>query len=406
MKKRAFHFEIKNLLTQFIAAFDDVVISRWNKDRTAKSNIEVRYVFAPKHRVMYDIINKAQNITLPAVAVNLTSITRDNDRVFNKLEPSYIPTTLDDDPRLVSKFLMPVPVNLEVSMSILARYMEDIDQIVSNFAPYNNPYIILSWPVPADFGLEYDQEIRSEVLWSGELAYNTPTDTTYSDKFRITVDTTFTIKGWLFPEVKDPQGIIYKVDANFVAVDLRNRLYNPLDREEVVDNLSYEQQGYAALSGYNDNVPTNYSEMVTVSARPEFTNIFYTTTGAVVEMRNEVPILSSVNNSFLLYGKRFEFPKDFANSWYLSAENSFNLNGSLDQFFSNFQIITSGDTNVPNISGFKLDNSYFTIANDNIVSFYFPANTLSGHGKFTLVTANEAGWATSYQASSSIIRLA
>ena len=28
MKNRAFHFEIKNLLTQFVAAFDDVVISR------------------------------------------------------------------------------------------------------------------------------------------------------------------------------------------------------------------------------------------------------------------------------------------------------------------------------------------------------------------------------------------
>tara|TARA_R110002051_G_scaffold102775_2_gene174259 strand:+ start:415 stop:1620 length:1206 start_codon:yes stop_codon:yes gene_type:complete len=401
MKKRAFHFEIKNLLTQFIAAFDDVVISRWNKDRTAKSNIEVRYVFAPKHRVMYDIINKAQHITLPAIAVNLTSITRDNDRVFNKLDPSYISTTLDDNPAEVSKFLMPVPVNLEVSMSILARYMEDIDQIISNFAPYNNPYIILSWPIPTDFGLEYDQEIRSEVLWSGELAYNTPIDTVYSDKFRITVDTTFTIKGWLFPEVKNTQGIIYKVDSNFVAVDLRNRLYNPLDREEVVDNLSYEQQGYGALSGYDDTVPTNYSEMVTISGRPEFTNIFYTATGAVVEMRNEVPILSTIDNSFLLYGKRF----DYSNNFYLSSENTNNVYG-IDQFFSNFQLITAGDTTVPNISGFKLDNSYFTVANDNIVSFYFPANTLSGHGNFTLITANEAGWATSHQATSSIIHLA
>ena len=178
MKKRAFHFEIKNLLTQFIAAFDDVVISRWNKDRSAKSNIEVRYVFAPKHRVMYDIINKAQNITLPAVAVNLTSISRDESRVFNKLAPTYIPAELDLNPRVSSKFLMPVPVNLEVSMSILARYMEDVDQIISNFAPYNNPYIILSWPVPKAFGTEYDQEIRSEVLWSGQLTYDTPTDTT------------------------------------------------------------------------------------------------------------------------------------------------------------------------------------------------------------------------------------
>ena len=62
MKKEAFHFEIKDLLTQFIAAFDDVVIKRHNKNRQAKQEIEVRYVFAPKQRVMYDIINKAQNL--------------------------------------------------------------------------------------------------------------------------------------------------------------------------------------------------------------------------------------------------------------------------------------------------------------------------------------------------------
>ena len=91
MKNRAFHFEIKNLLTQFVAAFDDTVISRYNKDRVAKQDIEVRYVFAPKQRVMYDIINKAQNITLPVVAINLTGVTRDNDRVFNKLAASYLP---------------------------------------------------------------------------------------------------------------------------------------------------------------------------------------------------------------------------------------------------------------------------------------------------------------------------
>ena len=156
---------------------------------------------------MYDIINKAQNLTLPVVAVNLTSVTRDNDRVFNKLAPSYIPAQLMEDPKSASKFLMPVPVNLEVSMSILARYMQDVDQIVSNFVPYNNPYIILTWEVPSDYGADYGQEIRSEVLWNGNLAYSTPTDTTYNDKFRVTVDTSFTIKGWLFPEEKSTQGL-------------------------------------------------------------------------------------------------------------------------------------------------------------------------------------------------------
>ena len=55
--------------------------------------------------------------------------------------------------------------------------------------------------------------------------------------FRITVDTSFTIKGWLFPEEKDTAGNIYKIDNNFIAVDLQNRIYSPLDQQ--ISNKSY-----------------------------------------------------------------------------------------------------------------------------------------------------------------------
>lgn len=390
MKNRAFHFEIKNLLTQFVAAFDDTVISRFDKNRNAKSNIDVRYVFAPKQRVMYDIVNKAQNLTLPVVAINLESISRDESRVFNKLTPSIIPAQEKEDAESSTKFLMPVPVNLEVSMSILARYMQDVDQIVSNFVPYNNPYIILSWKVPADLGAGYDQEIRSEVLWNGNLAYSTPTDTTYSEKFRITVDTSFTIKGWLFPEEKDNVGNIYKIDNNFIAVDLQNRIYSPL--ENTISVESYTDQGYNALSSYDSTVPTNYTETITVSGIPEFTNIFYTTSGVFEQLRNETTVLSSRPNNFLLYGTAL----DYSNVVYISANK---LN-----FFTDYQEITSAKLDT--ISAYRLDDSLYNIATENLVSISLPTSTLSGTGKFTFVTANEAGWASSYQAASSIINLA
>jgi hypothetical protein len=399
MKNRAFHFEIKNLLTQFVAAFDDTVISRYNKDRTRKNNIEVRYVFAPKQRVMYDIINKAQNLTLPVVAINLTSVTRDNDRVFNKLAPTYIPTERQDDPKASSNFLMPVPVNLEVNMSILARYMQDVDQIVSNFVPYNNPYIILTWKVPDDFGAGYDQEIRSEVLWDGNLSYNTPTDTTYSEKFRITVDTTFTIKGWLFPEQKDTRGNIYKIDNNFIAVNLANRIYSPLDNNEVVSNTSYTQQGYGPLSSANTTVPDAYSETVTISAIPEITNLYYSTTGTFTQLyQTTTSLVSTQPNNFLLYGKRFNYDNDF----FLSATD---MGGPTpnNPFYSNYQEITSAKS--ATISGYKLGTSLYEVVNDNITNIFLPTSTLSAAGKFVFVTANEAGWGSSYPATSSILQM-
>jgi hypothetical protein len=338
---------------------------------------------------MYDIVNKAQNITLPVVAINLDSISRDESRVFNKLTGGIVPSTLSENANSSSKFLMPVPVNLEVSMSILARYMQDVDQIISNFVPYNNPYIILTWKVPEEYGASYDQEIRSEVLWSGSLNYSTPTDTTYSEKFRITVDTSFTIKGWLFPEQKDTVGNIYKVDNNFIAVDLQNRIYSPLDQQ--ISNKSYTDQGYGALSGYDDTVPTNYTETITVSGIPEFTNIFYTTSGVFEQLRNTTSVLSSQTNNFLLYGKAL----NYSNSLYISANK-------LD-FFTDYQQITSAKLDT--ISAYKLDDRLYNIATDNLVSISLPTSTLSGVGKFTFVTANEVGWASSHQAASSILNL-
>ena len=406
MKKRAFHFEIKNLLTQFVAAFDDTVISRYNKDRVAKQNIEVRYVFAPKQRVMYDIINKAQNITLPVVAINLTGVTRDNDRVFNKLAASYLPAQEKTASKVSSPFLMPVPVNLEVSMSILARYMADVDQIVSNFVPYNNPYIILSWKVPTAFGTEYDQEIRSEVLWDGNLAYNTPTDTTYSDQFRVTVDTSFTIKGWLFPEEKSTSGNIYKIDNNFIPVDLANRIYSPLDSTQVDEYLSYQQQGYTGLSSYSTTAAL-CSETVTVSGIPDITNLYYSATGNLVpilatpEASTITNIASGISNTFIFYGNSFDTSLNF----YLSSTTMSDDSTTGGDWFSNFQKITSAKMDT--ISGFKLEDTFYTVSNDNIASVTLPASTLSASGgNFNFVVANEAGWADTQEATSSILNSA
>ena len=40
MNKQPYYFEIKDLITQFISAFDDVVISRYNKSRVIQDKIE------------------------------------------------------------------------------------------------------------------------------------------------------------------------------------------------------------------------------------------------------------------------------------------------------------------------------------------------------------------------------
>lgn len=213
MKANPFHFEIKDLLVQFVAAFDDVVIGRYNRQRELQNQIGVRYVYAPKQRVLHDLVNKPQHVSVPAIAVSINGFTRDNDRVFNKIAGSwYQRNEILPDALLKSDFMpQPVPVDIAINMSVITKYQTDMDQILTNFMPYSDPYIVISWKNP-DKSLSIPQEIRSPVEWSGNINVDYPTDIGKSDFFRVTADTSFTIKGWMFK--KEQPGIPHILTVN------------------------------------------------------------------------------------------------------------------------------------------------------------------------------------------------
>ena len=224
MNKKAFHFEIHDLLTQFVAAYDDVVISRYNKNREEKERIKVRYVHAPKNRIIYDLNNKSQNLTLPVISVSITSIERDETRVFNKISGMYLPTKVtDNSPARTAQIRMPVPVNISLAVSIIGQYQTDVEQIISNFIPYTNPYIIISWKIPEQFHLGYTNEIRTEVFWSGSMQLEYPIEVSSNDKARFSANTSFTIKGWLYKAIPDANAgngehLIFTINANFYSL--------------------------------------------------------------------------------------------------------------------------------------------------------------------------------------------
>ncbi len=354
MKKYSYFRENLNMLTQFVAAFDDCFVYRYTSDYTQKEKINVKYVVGPKQRVLHDIVNQNKNITLPAISIEQTNIRRDPDRIQNKDQHFYRTHVLDD---AISKIPQPIPVQIELKVSIIARYKEDIDQIVSNFVPWCNPYFIISWKVPDEFQIDFDDEIRSEVFWSGNVDFENPINITKDDKYRIIGNTGFTIKGWLFPATQTSVAPIYVVNTTFNSVSSET------------DILNYDS--YNWLSGINYN-----TDLITVSAIPEVTNSFLNGNPYFASLSVD----SGNDNLFTFYGKRF----DFNNSWYLSS----------NQVIPNLTFEEIHTALSPVISGYKVPTDIITTFNDNVATISLSSEYLSS-GDFTFVTANSAGWVSS-----------
>ena len=344
------------MLTQFVAAFDDIVIGRFNKNREEKDRINVRYVYAPKQRVLYDLVNENKTLTLPVVSVNVTAINRDENRVFNKLDGFYYQGTIGEE-KVSRHIKAPVPINISLSVSVLTRYQTDMDQILSNFVPFCNPYVIISWKVPEKFSLSVDQEIRSEVLWNGDVNLNYPVEVTGNQKARVTADTSFTVKGWLFKDTDNPSGNIFFIDSNF----------NTETQLEYYDN-------FESLSGnsYSPPVSTGLesrTDSFEVSGSPFITDIFYNG----VLLQEDLTIAPNTSGNVILNGYGF-------------------TNTQTVLFSTNN---TSAYSNLTSISDFSRQGEVsgqsipFTILNDNTILLNSPPIS---EGKITFIPLNKAGY--------------
>lgn len=237
MRKYTYDFEIETMFTMFISAMDDIIVKRYNNKKEPQDSLRARFVYAPKQRVLLDLLDKAQNLQLPVVAVHNGGISRDPSRVFNKIQGFYVP---GDDPGAAKKVFQPIPINLQINMTILTRYQQDYDQIITNFVPYFDPYIIISWRTPG----QSTQEIRSQVEWSGTVTTSYPTDLAASQVARVQGETSFTFKGWLFkaPPAKS-ESRIFNITADFSTLSELTTKYS-LDKLDITttDRISLSGQ--------------------------------------------------------------------------------------------------------------------------------------------------------------------
>ena len=254
MRQENFHFELRDNTDALATALNDIIIKRFKDDSRTdiEKKINVRFVYGPKKRVLYDIINAAKATTLPVVALDLKGFAHDTSRIFNK-NGEFFDTVISGDN--CAQYLTPTPIKLNYSITIITRYRTDIEQIISNIIPHCNPYFVISIKVPPEFKLIKDQEIREIVTWGGNINIEHPDPITKDAKSIYTATTDFTVNGWLFKPEQPAAKPIYEIDANFTD--------NLVEDWDDIDNIHVE--GYPFI----DYVCVNGIPQTTLN--PEFT---------------------------------------------------------------------------------------------------------------------------------------
>lgn len=340
-----------------MAAFNDVAIKRYNADRqTDGKEIGVGFMYAPRQRVIEDIINKSKQIPLPTISVNIVNITRDPERVFNKLEGYIIDTDVNEDTK--RKIPQPVPINIAINMSIIARYQQDIEQIISNFVPYCDPYITVSWKLPTTENTTYEHEMRTIIEWGGALNVQYPIELSNNQQARVTCDTTFTIKGWLFKQIDTTVSKIYNINTGIYSSQLGEQCLIYKDSSDIAELF---------------DTNTVEASFLLQRGKPTLKNI-------------DIPFyyINTYDNTtvYTLYGK------DFFNiqSVYLSANNNILTGVKLFNLFNSSSTLSADN---PPFFGVEI-NSYI-VNSLNSITFTIPQQ-INTQGNIDIIVKNEAGY--------------
>lgn len=224
-----YNFEIETILHQFTAVIDNAIVMRYDvnkdtKERLLREVIKPSYVFGTKQRVIFDVLNKAHNYTLPLIAINLEGISMVKERQRAKFES--LNSTVHD---VIGSYQMPTPIELKVNMTIIAKYMTDLYQLYGKIASQFRTYVPFSWYVPSNIKGDYT-ELRNKIEWDGDVSFDIRSEAKSSDEDKFTAKLGFTIQGWIFPQMAScANGIIYDIGTSVVpSEDTLDRIYDDI----------------------------------------------------------------------------------------------------------------------------------------------------------------------------------
>ena len=196
---------IRKVVVAFGTIFNEVYLQRYNLNGTVKKEIfKVPLSYGSKEKYLTRItsdptLTKSIATVVPRMSFELTGLSYDASRKQTTLTRNF---SLDSAGKLNTQFA-PIPYDFTFSLSIYVRNTEDGTQILEQILPFFRP----DYTVTVDFIPSMDQKYDLPIILNSVSTSIDYEGDMLSTRL-ILWDLEFTVKGYIWPAVKQPNGLI------------------------------------------------------------------------------------------------------------------------------------------------------------------------------------------------------
>ena len=204
-----YHQISRKMVVGFGTLFNALEVQRTNSSDEVTEVVKIPLSYGPKDKMLTRIsgdpsLNPKVALTVPRMGFELTSMTYDNARKLNTINRNVKRGTTG-----LKKQFNGVPYNYEFSLYIFVKNAEDGTQILEQILPFFTPEFTFTMTLISSMDIVHDiplvlNSVTSEDTYEGDFATRRSIIWTLS----------FTMKGWLYPNIVDNAKVITDVTVD------------------------------------------------------------------------------------------------------------------------------------------------------------------------------------------------
>lgn len=285
----SYHEIIRKTVISFGTLFNNILIKHEEQDGTDYSLIKVPIAYGPVQKFLARLeqkpdLRKRVAMTLPRMSFELSSINYDASRKVSTVQ-TFKALNSDNQNKAV-KVYMPVPYNLGIKLSIMAKYNDDMLQILEQILPFFQPSFTLTIDLVSSIGEKKDIPM---ILENIQMEDNYESDFTTRRVLIYTLN--FVAKTYIFGPIADnTEGLIKKVQVDY---------YTDTNTKNSSRQLRYTATPRAIKDYDNDNTTVLSEEINEYVTEIEVSNASLLSTNTYIMIENEEMFIKSIDGNTL-----------------------------------------------------------------------------------------------------------